>query len=123
MLLSRWDVLWQTPFLEVARLPGWHARSELRLSKVWLPRICTPIEPHGNVGIALRGGVCGGTASTWLASQAAKECSRAAVRIHAIAPPRRPCRPQLDLQTVLAEGPADLPSRVSAYCSAPVRAT
>ena len=79
VFLSRWDVLWHTPLLQLgARLPGWHASHERRRRTVWLPRICVPVEPGGQLGMALRSGICGGGASAWLATQSAAECAPAA---------------------------------------------
>lgn len=90
VLLSRWDVLWQQPLLDLSGLQGWHPHDpERRRRSVWLPRICAPVElgaePKSEAvrlseraGAAFRGSFCGGGASPWLASQSARECSRAA---------------------------------------------
>ena len=74
VFLSRWDVLWHTPLLDLSHLGGWHER---RPRTFWLPRICVPVL-NGTVGASFRNGICGGGSSNWLASQAARECSRAA---------------------------------------------
>ena len=92
VLLSRWDVLWQKPILDLHSLVGWHPHEpERRRRTVWLPRICAPLsfdarpieERAGasfdeRAGAAFRVAFCGGGASPWQASQAARECSRAA---------------------------------------------
>ena len=76
VFLSRWDVLWRTPLLDIRALHGWHPQRERRARTVWLPRICTPLleAAGGNAGASFRAGVCGGMPSLWLASQAAVEC-------------------------------------------------
>ena len=76
VFLSRWDVLWQTPLLELHRLHGFN--SPRRAGRVWLPRICVPVEPGAFQGSALRSGICGGAPSLWLATQSANECSHQA---------------------------------------------
>jgi hypothetical protein len=88
VFLSRWDILWRTPLLELRALPRWHAHRERRRRTVWLPRICIPIDGGDRPGSAFRSAVCGGSASTWLATQAARECSRAA----------RACQPDMSLE-------------------------
>ena len=94
VLLSRWDVLWQVPLLDLHALSGWHLHEPSRRRRtVWLPRICAPVElgtsdeqrANERAGAAFRGALCGGGASPWLASQAANECGRAA----------RACQPDL----------------------------
>ena len=48
VFLSRWDVLWRTPLLDVRALPGWHAQRERRRRTVWLPRCAAlhALTPH-----------------------------------------------------------------------------
>ena len=87
VLLSRWDILWSSPLLDVKSLPHWHANRERRRRTVWLPRICAPLE-SGNAGLALRSAICGGGATPWLASQAARECSAQA----------RACQPDMSAE-------------------------
>lgn len=81
--LSRWDVLWQQPFV-LGALPGWSWEATGRHNHVWLPRICAPVL-GGHVGHALRASVCGGANSHWSAPQAANEC----------APGARACAPDM----------------------------
>jgi hypothetical protein len=79
VFLSRWDVLWQAPLLNLRELSGWHAQRERRARTFWLPRICAPVDqPGGSLGNAFRTSVCGGGSTPWLATQAAVECSPAA---------------------------------------------
>ena len=78
VILLRWDILWRTPLLDVRSLPGWHAQRERRRRSVWLPRICAPIRGGDNIGRGFRQAVCGGMSSSWLATQAARECAQAA---------------------------------------------
>ena len=88
VFLSRWDVLWQTPLLELGRLRGFHAAREQRSRRVWLPRICVPVEPGASAGGSLRTNICGGGPSMWLATQSANECSRQA----------RACQPDMSME-------------------------
>ena len=84
VFLSRWDVLWSKPLLTIHTLRGFHPFAERRRRKVWLPRICAPVEPQVPLGgtyansVGLRSSICGGAPSQWLASQAANECGRVA---------------------------------------------